>query len=305
MSQSGPWAHLAAAPASLLWNYPPALSPSAQPRKGPTPPWGAVPLRSRTTSPARAGIRQLLEAHHIGSHREDGFLPQPCDFFRAEFLPPTAPSTLRGPWAPQTRACPRLTKGNQICCSCSGREQALPETVEVARERFLPAWGCKYLYNVQERWTLMKMMRNGGDLAGEQGVEKAKEPLVALAGQHAATITTGPRRRRSGPTDTQLVLLGPGSPGCSAAPGAHRPSCSSSRPAQSSARPQWHRRPRVGEGELIFPGPRPKTIPVHPRVRWLPSWCPLEGALGDLSRSSSVTEKHCGAMQLYHPLSIF
>lgn len=136
------------APASLLWNYPPALSPSAQPRKGPTPPWGAVPLRSRTTSPARAGIRQLLEAHHIGSHREDGFLPQPCDFFRAEFLPPTAPSTLRGPWAPQTRACPRLTKGNQICCSCSGREQALPETVEVARERFLPAWGCKYLYNV-------------------------------------------------------------------------------------------------------------------------------------------------------------
>lgn len=54
----------------------------------------------------------------------------------------------QGDCRPQTRACPCLTKGNQICRSCSVREQALPETREAAGERFLPAWGCKYLYNV-------------------------------------------------------------------------------------------------------------------------------------------------------------
>ncbi|ELK09889.1 hypothetical protein PAL_GLEAN10009932 [Pteropus alecto] len=70
----------------------------------PSPEWSRPhPEEAGPTSPAKAGIRQLLEGRHLGSQqrREDGSLPQPCDFFRGEFLLPTAPSTRGGPQAPK------------------------------------------------------------------------------------------------------------------------------------------------------------------------------------------------------------
>ncbi|CAK7316265.1 hypothetical protein VULLAG_LOCUS19620 [Vulpes lagopus] len=103
MGQSGPWAHLAAAPSSLLWNYLPALSSKAQPRNGSSPPLGAVPLGSRTCPlPSHSSHQTVLGGSSHGQpEREDGFLPQPCDFLGAEFLLPTALSTLREPRAPK------------------------------------------------------------------------------------------------------------------------------------------------------------------------------------------------------------
>lgn len=47
----------------------------------------------------------------------------------------------QGTMGPKTKACPCLTKGNQICFSCSLREQAVPERREAAGERVLPAPG--------------------------------------------------------------------------------------------------------------------------------------------------------------------
>ena len=42
----------------------------------------------------------------------------------------------------------------------------------------------------------MKMKRrNGWDLAKEQGVEKARGPLMALAEKHLATVITAPRKK--------------------------------------------------------------------------------------------------------------
>lgn len=63
--------------------------------------------------------------------------------FSCQLHPPPA-----GDRRPPNQGLPLSDQGNQICCSCSVREQALPETREAAGERFLPARGCKYLYNV-------------------------------------------------------------------------------------------------------------------------------------------------------------
>lgn len=100
-----------------------------------------------------------MEGGHVGSRwkSEDGSLPQPCDCFRSEFLPPTAPST-PGACRPQPRACPRLTKGNQICCSCSGREQALPETgKQLERDACQPGG-----VNIYTTWCVGRGQAEGG-----------------------------------------------------------------------------------------------------------------------------------------------
>lgn len=59
----------------------------------------------------------------------------------------------------------------------------------------------------------MKMVRNRQDLASGQGVEKAREPLMALAEQHVATITRGPGEGSA--------ALGPWHPEMQAGPSAH------------------------------------------------------------------------------------
>lgn len=112
--------------------------------------WGAVSWRSRTHDPRQSRAqdsswRVAMEAAGRGEH---GPLPQPVTSLQLSFSRQLHPPPQRGPARPPSRACPCLTKGNQICCSCSVREQALPETGEAAGERFLPARGCKYLYNV-------------------------------------------------------------------------------------------------------------------------------------------------------------
>lgn len=48
------------APASLPWNSLPALSCKAQPRRGLLPPWGPVPLRSRTHLPSQSRDQTAL-----------------------------------------------------------------------------------------------------------------------------------------------------------------------------------------------------------------------------------------------------
>lgn len=133
--------------ASALLSSPPQHT---QPREGQTPPWGAVSWRSRTHDPSQSrdqdsSWRVAMEA---AGREEHGPLPQPVTSLQLSFSRQLHPPPQRGPARPPSRACPCLTKGNQICCSCSVREQALPETGEAAGERFLPARGCKYLYNV-------------------------------------------------------------------------------------------------------------------------------------------------------------
>lgn len=100
-------------PASASWlqNYPPAQSGT-----NPT-------LGSRTHFPSQSRDQTTLGGSPIGSGREDGPLPQPCDFSRDKCLLPNAPSTLWGPQAPKPGPA-LLTKGNQICCSCSVRESS-------------------------------------------------------------------------------------------------------------------------------------------------------------------------------------
>lgn len=56
---------------------------------------------------------------------------------------------------------------------------------------------------------MMRSRRDGWDLAKEQGVEKVREPLVALPEKHVATITTGRRKRQCSPMGIQQVFLGP------------------------------------------------------------------------------------------------
>lgn len=54
----------------------------------------------------------------------------------------------------------------------------------------------------------MRSRRDGWDLAKEQGVEKVREPLVALPEKHVATITTG-RRKTVQPNGHPPGVLGP------------------------------------------------------------------------------------------------
>ncbi|ELK32541.1 hypothetical protein MDA_GLEAN10017588 [Myotis davidii] len=64
----------------------------------------------------------------------------------------------QGPAGPQPRACPHLTKGNQICCSCSGREQALPETgKQLERDACQPGG-----VNIYTTWCVGRGQAEGG-----------------------------------------------------------------------------------------------------------------------------------------------
>ena len=118
-------------------------------------------MRSRTHRPRQSRDQTTLGGapHRQPAEERMGLCHNPVTSLELSFSRQLHPPPQRGTTGPQTRACPCLTKGNQICCSCSVREQALPETSEAAGERFLPARGCKYLYNVvrgkgegRERW---------------------------------------------------------------------------------------------------------------------------------------------------------
>jgi hypothetical protein len=82
---------------------------------------------------------------------------------------------------PHTRACPCLTKGNQICCSCWVRENKLCRDQESSWRKIPASRGCKYLYKV------VLGRGRAGEVAGrdcrggsDTDTDRFKEPAVRL-----------------------------------------------------------------------------------------------------------------------------
>lgn len=82
-----------------------------------------------------------------GGEREDGSLPQPCDFFSAKFLPPTAPSTL-GYCGPPNQGLLLSDQRQPDLLQLLGKETSSPRDQGSSWRKIPASPGCQYLYSV-------------------------------------------------------------------------------------------------------------------------------------------------------------